>query len=105
MSKRPSPKAVKVSRSRKVDTAIIVALIALIGTLGTALFNSPVILEWFRNKPTPTTSPVQVQPTSNSSNQMPVASVPPLSGGAADCLTQYFADIEPTRQIPIEVGS
>ena len=104
MSKRQSQKAAKEPRSRKLDTAIIVALIALIGTLGTAIFNSPVILEWIRNKPTPTTSPVQVQPTSNSSNQMPVASVPPLPGGDADCLTQYFADMEPTRQIPIEVG-
>jgi hypothetical protein len=26
-------------------------------------------------------------------------------GGAADCLTQYFADIEPTRQITIEEGA
>lgn len=94
----------KEPRSRKVDTTIIVALIALIGTLGTALFNSPVILEWIRNKPTPTTAPVHVQRTSNSSNQMPVASVAPLSGGDADCLTQYFANIEPTRQISIEVG-
>ena len=103
MSKRSALIAVKEPRSRKVDTTIIVALIALIGTLGTALFNNPVILEWIRNKPAPNTSPVQAESTSNSSNQMPVASVPPLSGGDADCLTQYFADIEPTRQIKIEV--
>lgn len=105
MSKRRSPKAVKEPRSRNIDTAIIVALITLLGTLGTALFNSPIILEWIRNKPDPTTSPVQVQPTSSSSNQMPVASVPPVSGGDADCLTEYFADIGPTKQIKIEVGS
>src|SRR5574341_1655927 len=104
MSKRSALIAVKEPRSKKVDTAILVALIALIGTLGTALFNSPIILEWIRNEPTPITAPVQAQSTSNSSNQMPVASVPPLSGGDADCLTQYFADIEPTRQISIEVG-
>lgn len=104
MSKRSALIAVKEPRSRKVDTTIIVALLALIGPLGTALFKGPVILEWIRNKPAPTTSPVQAQSTSNSSNQMPVASVPPLSGGDADCLTEYFADIEPTRQISIEVG-
>ena len=45
MSRQQSPKGVKKPSSRKVDTAIIVALIALIGTLWTALFNSPVMLE------------------------------------------------------------
>ena len=104
MSKRTALIAMKEPRSRKVDTTIIVALIALIGTLGTALFNSPVFLEWIRNKLAPATSPVQVRPTSNSPNQMPVASIPLLSGGNADCLTEYFADIERTRQIKIEVG-
>lgn len=104
MSKQLLPKDVKKPRSRKVDTTIIVALLALIGTLGTALFNSPVILEWIRNKPAPTASSAQVQLSTNSFNPMPVASVPSLSGGDADCLIQHFADIEPTRQISIEAG-
>lgn len=38
MSKRQVPKGVKEPRFRNVDPAIIVALIALIGTLGTTLF-------------------------------------------------------------------
>lgn len=101
MSKQLLPKDVKKPQSRKVDTTIIVALLALIGTLGTALFNSPVILEWIRNKPAPTASSAQVQLPTNSSNPRPVASVPPLSGGHADCL----ADIEPARQISIEAGT
>jgi hypothetical protein len=104
MSKPLPPKEVKKPSSSKVDTTIIVALIALIGTVATALFNSPVILEWIRSKPAPIASAAQVQPPSNSSNPMPVASVPSLSGGNGDCLTQHFADIEPARQTSIEVG-
>lgn len=104
MAKRLSPKDVKKPRSGKVDSAIIIAFIALIGTLGTALFNSPVILEWIRSKPVPTASSTQVQLPFNLPNPMPVASVPSLSGGDADCLAQHFADIELTRQISIEVG-
>lgn len=105
MSKRRSPKDVKEPRFRNVDTAVIVALIALIGTLGTALFNSPILLEWIRNKPALTPSPVAAQPTSHASNQIPVTSVLPLPSGNADCLTQHFAGIEPSRQISIEVGA
>lgn len=104
MSRQRSAKGVKKPSSRKVDTAIIVALIAFIGTITTALFNSPVILDWLRTRPAPTTSSGQVQPPSNSSNTRPVTSIPVLSGGNGDCLTQYFADIEPDRQISIEVG-
>lgn len=36
---------------------------------------------------------------------MPVDSITPLPSDNADCLTQYFADIEPSRQISIEVGA
>jgi hypothetical protein len=98
-------KDVKKSRSKRVDATILVALIALLGTVVTALSNSPVILEWIRNKPTLTALPAQAQlPSNNSSNTMPATSVPPLSGGDADCLQQYFADIDPSRQISIEVG-
>ena len=105
MSKQLSPKDVKKPSSRKVDTSIIVALIALIGTVTTALVNSPVILEWLRSRPTAPASSAQIQGPNNLSNPAPVSSAPSLSGGGTDCLTQYFADIEPTRQISIEVGS
>ena len=100
MSKRMSSKDVNKPRSKKVDTTIIVAVIALIGTLGTALFNSPVILERIRNKPAPTSSS-QAQPPTNSSESLPTSA---LTEGDGDCLTQYFADIDLTRQISIEVG-
>jgi hypothetical protein len=106
MSKQLSPKDVNKPRSKNVDTTIIVALIALIGTLGTALFNSPALLEWIKNKPAPTTaSSVQVQLPSNSSKPIPAAPVPSLTGGDGNCLMQHFADIEPTRQISIEGGA
>ena len=123
MSKQLSPKDAKKPSSGKIDTTVIVALFALIGTLATALFNSPVILEWLRNKPTATALSAPLQPpsvsssataayssaqgqlSSNSSSPLPAASVPSPSGGAADCLAQYFADIEPTRQISIEEGT
>ncbi len=90
--------------SKKIDTTIVIALIALVGTLATALFNSPVILEWIRNKPAPTAPSAQIQPPIISASSMPVASVQLPSGGNTDCLTQYFADIEPARQISIEAG-
>jgi hypothetical protein len=88
-----------------MDTAIIVALIALVGTLATAMFNSPVILAWIQSKPAPSSSSPQSQPPSNSSNPQPVAPVQSLSGGDADCLAQHFADIDPSRQISIEAGA
>jgi hypothetical protein len=94
--KKPSSK-----KTRKLDITITVALIALVGTLATALFNSPVILELLRNKPTPT---APTQSIVDSSNPLPVGSVAPLSGGNADCLTQHFANIEPAMQMSIEVG-
>jgi hypothetical protein len=36
---------------------------------------------------------------------LPAATVPSQSGGDAGCLTQHFADIEPTRQMSIEAGA
>jgi hypothetical protein len=90
--------------SKKIDTTIVVALIALVGTLATALFNSSVILEWIRNKPSPTTPSAQIQSPIISANSMPIASIQSRSGGNTDCLTQHFANIEPVRQISIEVG-
>jgi hypothetical protein len=105
MPKQLSPKDGKKSSSRRVDTTIVVALIALIGTVATALFSSPVILEWIRNKPTPSASSIQAPLPANTSNPMPVAAVPSRSGSGADCLTQHFAAIAPARQIQIEVGT
>ena len=105
MPKRISSKNVNKPSSKKIDTTIIVALIALAGTIATAFFNSPVILEWLQNKPAPVASSAQVQQPSNSSNPLPVASVPSASGGNGDCLIQYFANIEPARQMSIEVGT
>lgn len=99
-----SPRDLKKSSSKKIDTAIIVALIALIGTIVTAMFNSPVILQWIRNKPTSTPLSAQAMLPSNSSIATPAASAPSLSVGDADCLQQYFADIDTSRQISIEVG-
>ena len=105
MPKKPLSKDVKKPSSRKMDTAVIVALIALVGTLATAMFNSPVILAWIQNRPAPSSPPAQAQPASSSSNQQPVAPVQSLSGGDADCLAKHFADIDPSRQMSIEVGA
>jgi hypothetical protein len=96
-----SPKDLKKSFSKKVDTTVIVALIALLGTVATAIFNSPVILEWIRNKPV---SSAQTELPNNSPKSMPATSVLPLSEGDPGCLQQYFADIDRARQISIEVG-
>jgi hypothetical protein len=99
------PKDVKKSRSKGMDTTIVVALIALIGTFVTALSNSPVILEWIRNKPTSTAVPTQAEISSNNPpNTTLTSAISSLSGGEADCLEQYFTDIDPARQISIEVG-
>jgi hypothetical protein len=105
VSKQPSPKNVKKPSSRKLEPSIVVALIALIGTITTVLFNSPVILEWIRNKPAATAASSQAQLPSNSSNPLPAATIPLQSGGDASCLTQHFADIGPNRQMSIEVGA
>ena len=51
MTKDPTKRERKKPSSKKADTAIIVALIALIGTVVTALFNSPVITALIQQTP------------------------------------------------------
>jgi hypothetical protein len=97
-------KDVKKPRSKKIETSVVVALIALLGTLVTALFGSPVLIELIKNKSTPSALSTQVQSIPQSSSSIPASPVSSLSGGNGDCLQQYFADIDPTRQISIEVG-
>jgi hypothetical protein len=113
MPKQQPPKDTKKPRSKAVDTSIVLAALALIGTLATAFFNSPVILEWLKHRPAPSAASAQVQPpsnppgnsSSNSSSQMPAASVPSGSGGNGSCLAQQFADIAPDRQMSMEAGA
>jgi hypothetical protein len=106
---KQSSKETKGPSSRKLDTTIIVALIALVGTLVTALFSSPVIIAWIQRTPAP---PAQTNPTSASSvdsnvevntSLTPLASV--VTSGDEKCLTQYFADIDSAKLKPIEVGA
>ena len=103
------PKQSKNSSPKKLDTTIIVALIALVGTLATALFSRPVIIAWIQRTPAP---PAQTNPTSSSSvdsngavntSLTPLASV--VTSGGEKCLTQYFADIDSAKLKPIEVGA
>ena len=106
---KQSSKETKGRSSRKLDTTIIVALIALVGTLATALFSSPVIIAWIQRTPTP---PAQTNPTSSSSvdsngavntSLTPLASV--VTNGDEKCLTQYFTDIDSAKLESIEVGA
>ena len=85
------------------------ALIALVGTLATALFSSPVIIAWIQRTPVP---PIQTSPPSSSSVDSSVTvetSLTPLvsvvTSGDEKCLTQYFADIDSARLKSIEVGA
>lgn len=103
------PKQSKNSSPKKLDTTIIVALIALVGTLATALFSSPVIIAWIQRTPAP---PAQTNPTASSSvdsNGAVNTSLTPLvsvvTSGDENCLTQYFANIDSAKRKPIEVGS
>jgi hypothetical protein len=106
---KQSSKETKGRSSRKLDTTIIVALIALVGTLATALFSSPVIIAWIQRTPEP---PAQTSPPSSSSidpsgtvetSLTPLVSV--VTSGDEKCLTLYFADIDSAKLVPIEVGS
>jgi len=121
---RQSSKVTKDRSSKKLDPAITVALIALVGTLVTALFSSPVIIAWLQRTPAP---PAQINPTSTVSvfsvqtntplviptisNETPTSSFTATAsvvpGGDDGCLTQYFSqnNIEPARQISIELGA
>jgi len=124
MSKQSS-KVTKGRSSKKLNPTVTVALIALIGTLATALFSSPVIIAWLQRTPAPPaqTSPpsttpalsVQTNPPSTTptiSSEIPTpsstASVSVVSGGDEGCLAQFLLqnNIDPTkRQINIEVGA
>jgi len=122
---KQSSKVSKDRSSKKLNPAITVALIALVGTLVTALFSSPVIIAWLQKTPAPsvqTNSPsttpalsVQTNPpsaTSTISNETPKPSstsfVSVAIGGDEGCLAQFLSqnNIDPTkRQIDIEVGA
>jgi len=104
MPKKTSPKTDKKASTKKLDTAILVALIALTGTLTTALMNSSVIVEWLKHRPQET------EPASVSSIS-PAASTPvssnsgsTSSGSDATCLMDYFSDVDASKLINIEVG-
>lgn len=103
MAKKPTQPKAKNSSPKKIEPAIIVALIALVGTLTTALLNSSVIVEWLKHhsqskEMTPSTSPVaETLVSANSASVLTVAS-------ARTCPTDYFSDIDPEKQISIEVG-
>jgi hypothetical protein len=107
---KQSSKETKDRSPKKLDTTIIVALIALVGTLVTALFSSPVIVAWIQR--TPPTPPAQTNPTSSSSvdssgtvntSLTPLASI--VTSGDEECLTQYFADIDSAKLKSIEIGA
>jgi len=106
---KQSSKATKDGSPKKLDTPIVVALIALVGTLVTALFSSPVIIALIQRTPAP---PSQTNPTSSSSvdsnravntSLTPLASV--VTSGDEKCLTQYFADIDSAKLESVEVGA
>ncbi|MCX6059807.1 MAG: hypothetical protein NTW69_16855 [Chloroflexi bacterium] len=106
---KQSSKETKGGSSRKLDTTIIVALIALVGTLATALFSSPVIIAWIQRTPAP---PAQTNPPSSSSvdssgtvetSLTPLSSV--VTSSDESCLKQYFADIDSAKLGSIEVGA
>jgi len=106
---KQSSKETKDRSSKKLNPTITVALIALVGTLVTALFSSPVIIAWIQRTPPP---PAQTSPPSSSSvdsNGAVNTSAPPVisvvASGDEKCLTQYFADIDPAKLVSVEVGS
>jgi len=106
---KQSSNVTKDRSSKKLNPTITVALIALVGTLATALFSSPVIVAWLQRMPA---SPAQATPPSSSSVDSgntvetpltPLVSV--VTSGDEECLTQYFADIDSAKRINIEVGA
>jgi len=106
---KQSSKVSKDRSSKKRDPAITVALIALVGTLAAALFSSPVLLALIQRTPAP---PTQTSPPSSSSvdssGTVPTSLTPLISvekSGDENCLTQYFADIDSTKLVSIEVGA
>lgn len=108
MSKQSS-KRVKNPSTKKLNPAITVALIALVGTLVTALFSSPVLIAWLQKTPAP---PAETSPPSSpsvDSNGTVNTSLTPLvsvvTSGDEKCLVQYFADIDSEKLVSIEVGA
>jgi hypothetical protein len=106
---KQSSKVSKDRSSKKLDPAITVALIALVGTLAAALFSSPVLLALIQRTPVP---PTQTSPPSSlsvdSSGSVPTSLTPLISvetSGDEKCLTQYLADIDPAKLVSIEVGA
>jgi len=106
---KQSSKVTKDRSSKKLDPAITVALIALVGTLVTALFSSPVIIAWIQRTPAP---PAQTNPPPSSSvdsSETVKTSLTPLSSVVTSsdesCLKQYFADIDSAKLESIEVGA
>jgi len=97
--------------SKKLDPAVTVALIALVGTLAAALFSSPVLLALIQRTPVPAaqTSPSSSSSSSVDSNDSVNTSLTPLvsveTSGDENCLTQYFADIDSAKLVSIEVGA
>jgi len=106
---KQSTKRVKNPSFKKLNPATTVALIALVGTLVTALFSSPVIIAWIQRTPAPPTQPNEPTSLSTDSGEtskpLPVSSVLAASSGDEGCLTQFFTDVDPTKQVNIEVGA
>lgn len=103
MAKKTTHSKEKKASPKKIEPAIIVALIALTGTLITALLNSSVIVEWLKQRSQPT----ETLPSTLSAAEAPVPAAPdsaPAVVSDGTCLTEYFSDIDPVRQISIEVG-
>ena len=106
---KQSSKVSKDRSSKKLDPAITVALIALVGTLAAALFSSPVLLALIQRTPAPpaqtslpSSSPVDSNNTVNTS-LTPLVSI--VTSGDENCLTQYFTDIDSAKLVSIEVGA
>lgn len=106
---KQSSKETKGRSSGKLDTAIIVALIALVGTLATAFFSSPVIIAWIQRTPAPSAQTNPVSSSSVDSGGTVETSLTPLSSvvisSDESCLKQYFADIDSAKLESIEVGA
>lgn len=58
MGKNPRPKNNQKPSAKKIDPAITVAIIGLLGTVLTAIFASPVLIAWIQKTSPPTTTPI-----------------------------------------------
>ena len=103
MAKKPTQQKENKASPKKIEPAIIVALIALAGTLTTALLNSSVIVEWLKQRSqTAETAPATVPAAAAPASANP--GFASSTGGDGTCLSDYFSDVDPARQISIEVG-